>query len=208
MAGDSDLDFQAIRDALRGVMKRRGVKPTTLSLMVGRSKTLVKELLEKNDDVKLGTLQKLAGALDVELDVLLRRPRVPIVGYIGAGGHVIFEEYGETLDPDRTVLRPPGISGKLVALVVRGESMLPKYRDGDVIYIQRDHPGLLAEYIGEDCAVRLASGETYIKQLAYGSSDNLFTLRSLNAADMIDVQIEWATPILFIMPARARGMTS
>lgn len=208
MAKDGDLDFQVIRDALADTMKARGIKPTTLSLMIGRSKTLVKELLEKNDDVKLSTLQKLAGALDVDLDVLLRRPRVPIVGYIGAGGHVIFEEYGETLDPDRTVLRPPGISGKLVALVVRGDSMLPKYRDGDIIYIQRDHPGVLAEYIGEDCAVRLETGETYIKQLAYGSGESLFTLRSLNAADMVDVAIEWATPVLFIMPARARGMTS
>lgn len=208
MAEGGSLDFEAIRDAIRDLMEAKGLKPTTLSLRVGKSRTLVSEVLGGNGDVKLSTLQRLAGALDVDIDVLLRRPRVPIAGYIGAGGHVIFEEYGETLEPDRTVLRPPGVSGKLVALLVRGESMLPKYRDGDIIYIQRDHEGLLAEYIGEDCAVRLVSGETYIKQLAFGSAEGLYTLRSLNAADMIDVQVEWATPVLFIMPARARLMTA
>jgi Predicted transcriptional regulator len=200
------LDIEAIRDSLKRMMEKRGIKPTTLSLKVGSSKTLVKDLLEKTDDVKIGTLVKLASALDVDVDELLAKPRVAIAGYIGAGGHVIFEDYGETLEPDHTVMRPPGISGTLIALVVRGHSMLPKYRDGDIIYIQRTHDGLLPEYIGDDCAVRLRSGETFIKQLAHGSKPGLYTLRSLNAPDMDDLELEWATPILFIMPARARKM--
>lgn len=200
----ADPDIIAIREALRRTMERKGVKPTTLSLRVGSSKTLVKDLLEKQEDVKLGTLTRLAGALDVDVEELLGRPRVAVVGHIGAGGAVIFEDYGETLEPDRTVARPPGISGKLVALLVEGESMLPKYKDGDIIYIQRDHNGVLASYIGEDCAVRLTSGETYLKELAHGSQPGLFTLRSLNAADIPDVEVEWASPVLFVMPRRAR----
>jgi transcriptional regulator with XRE-family HTH domain len=77
-------DMEVIRDNLRREMERKGVKPTTLSLAVGRSKTLVKDLLSKTADVQVGTLIKLAGALDVSLDDLLTRPRVPIVGKIGA----------------------------------------------------------------------------------------------------------------------------
>lgn len=200
-------DFESIRDNLRRVMKRKGVKPTTLSQAVGRSKTLVKDLLTKNSDVQIGTLIKLAGALDVSLDDLLNRPRVPIVGKVGAGGSVVFLDAGETIEPDETVLRPPGISGNLIALMVDGSSMLPKYRDGDIIYVQRTYDGVLADSIGEDCAVRLVSGETFLKQLARGSTPDKFTLRSLNAPDMEDVEVEWATPVLFIMPARARRMT-
>jgi phage repressor protein C with HTH and peptisase S24 domain len=200
-------DMEVIRDNLRREMERKGVKPTTLSLAVGRSKTLVKDLLSKTADVQVGTLIKLAGALDVSLDDLLTRPRVPIVGKIGAGGSVVFLDTGETIEPDATVLRPPGISGKLIALMVDGSSMLPKYRDGDIIYIQRNYDGVLESSIGEDCAVRLGSGETYIKQLARGSSEGLFTLRSLNAPDMENVEVEWASPVLFIMPAHARRLT-
>lgn len=199
-------NIQTIRENLRRIMARKGVKPTTLSQRIGPSKTLVKDLLEKNDDVRFGTLTKLAGALDVDIDQLLARPRVPVVGKIGAGGSVIFLDVGENVEPDETVARPPGVSGKLVALVVDGASMLPKYKDGDVIYIQRQHDGVLDEYLGDDCAVRLVSGETYIKQLVRGSAPDLFTLRSLNAPDMEDVRVEWATPVLFIMPARARKM--
>ena len=202
----STLDIEAIRESLKRIMDKRGIKPTTLSLKVGNSKTLVKDLLEKTDDVKIGTLTKLADALNVDVDELLAKPRVPIAGYIGAGGYVLFEDFGETLEPDMTVMRPPGISGALIALLVRGHSMLPKYKDGDIIYIQRQHDGLLPEYVGEDCAVRLKSGETYVKQLAYGSRPGVCTLRSLNAPDMEDVEVEWATPVLFIMPARARRM--
>lgn len=198
------LDIATIRENLQRIMDRKGVKPTTLSQQVGDSKTLVKDLLTKTNDVRFGTLIRLASALDVDLDELLARPRVAIAGRIGAGGSIAWMDVGEELDPDQTVPRPPGISGKLVALMVDGSSMLPKYKNGDIIYIQRVHEGVLEEYIGEDCAVRLTSGETYIKQLARGSEPERFTLRSLNAPDIENVQLEWATPVLFIMPAKSR----
>lgn len=189
-------------------MGKKNVKPTTLSQRIGPSKTLVKDLLTKTSDVQLSTLRKLAGALNVELGDLLALPRVPIVGKIGAGGSVAFValQEDEQADIEDTVLRPPGVSGKLVALIVEGSSMLPKYSDGDIIYIQREHDGILESDIGDDCAVRLKSGETYVKQLVRGSEPGRFTLRSLNAPDMENVEVEWATRVLFIMPRRSREM--
>jgi repressor LexA len=115
---------------------------------------------------------------------------------------VIYEE----IEGEEVVVRPPNVSMQLVALVVRGDSMLPKYQDGDIIYIGRDHDGLLPEYLGRDCAVRLATGETYIKQIIKGGEDGLFTLLSLNAPPIENVEIEWATPVAFIMPAHSRHM--
>jgi repressor LexA len=198
------LDITTIRENLKRIMKRKDVRPTTLSQQVGESKTLVKDLLTKTNDVRVGTLIRLATALEVDLDELLARPRVPIAGRIGAGGSIAWMDIGEEIDPDLTVPRPPGVTGKLVALMVDGSSMLPKYKAGDIIYIQRNHEGVLEEYVGEDCAVRLSTGETYIKQLTLGSVEGRFTLRSLNAPDIENVEVEWATPVLFIMPAKSR----
>lgn len=202
-------DIATIRENLQRIMDRKKVKPTTLSQKVGSSKTLVKDLLTKTSDVQLSTLRKLAGALDVELGDLLALPRVPIVGKIGAGGSVIFVALREEdhIDETETVARPPGVSGKLIALIVEGSSMLPKYSDGDIIYIQRNHwEGVLEGDIGDDCAVRLKTGETYVKQLVRGSEPNRWTLRSLNAPDIDNVEVEWATRVLFIMPRRSREM--
>ncbi len=191
----------SIREALRREMERRGWKPKPLAKKAGLGETAVRDILSlESQDVRVGTLRRLASVLDCELEDLLGAPRVPVVGYIGAGGTVIFEDMGS----EETVLRPPAITGAVIALEVRGVSMLPKYEPGDVIYIQRQHDGILPEYVGEYCAVRLVSGETYLKKLMAGTSPGRFTLVSLNAADMPDVEVKWATPVLFVMPRRSR----
>lgn len=198
--GQDKIDIGTVRVALREIMDRKGVKPTTLSLMVGKNKTLVKDLFEKTNDISVSTLSKLAGALDVSVLDLLAAPGIPLVGYIGAGGVVIYEE----VNSGETVIRPPNVSMDLIALEVRGDSMLPKYSDGDIIYIGRQHDGVLPQYLGRDCAVRLVSGETYIKQLMKGSEEGKFTLLSLNAPPIENVEVEWASPVAFIMPSHSR----
>jgi hypothetical protein len=69
------------------------------------------------------------------------------------------------------------------------------YRDGDTIYVSRDHEGVLPEYIGEECAVHTAEGGTFLKVLSLGTVPNRYTLRSFNAGDMADVEVIWATPV-------------
>lgn len=197
------VDLSAIRDALRRQMEKTGWKAKPLAKQAGLGETAVRDILKNpGQDVRVGTLVRLASVLDCDLEQLIAAPRVPLAGYIGAGGTVIFEDLGS----DETVLRPPAISGPVIALEVRGDSMLPKYESGDIVYIQRQHEGILPQYVGEYCAIRLKGGETYLKKLSYGSKEGLFTLVSLNAADMVDVEVEWATPVLFVMPRRSRSL--
>lgn len=125
---------------------------------------------------------------------------VPIVGRIGAGGTIAFDDLGF----DEMVPRPPETAGELIGLEVHGESMLPKFDPGDIIYISRDNDGVDMQDVGAVCACRLVTGETYLKQLAKGTKPNLFTLRSYNAADMEDCELAWATPIRAITPKHAR----
>jgi SOS-response transcriptional repressor LexA len=125
-----------------------------------------------------------------------------LVGKIGAGGAILFEEY----DEPREVPRPPAASGPLVALEVQGDSMLPRYDEGDIIYIRRDHQGVLPEYLGHHCAIHLADGGTFLKILEEGTEPGRYTLRSHNAADMRNVEVVWAAPVLFVMPKRQPPM--
>ncbi len=194
-------ELQRVRIALRGVMERKGLKNKPLAKKAGLGETSVRDLLDNEGrDIKLGTLHKLAGALDVDIhDLIGNGASVPLVGRIGAGGEIIYEE-----TPAVDLPRPPGASGKIEALEVQGSSMLPRYSSGDIVFIAAEARGVVQEDVGEFCAVRLVSGETYVKQLAHGSRPGFFNLRSLNADDIVDVEVEWATPILFVMPRAAR----
>ena len=182
-------------------MERKGIKAKPLSLAAGLGPTAVRDLLDPDSgDVRLGTLFKLAVPLQSSIEDLIGSDLVPLTGRVGAGGTIIFDE----LDQNDLVPRPPSITGPLEALEVVGDSMFPKYTSGDVIYIQRNHDGVLPIYVGEFCAIRLISGESYLKLLAKGSRPGVFTLRSLNAPDIEDVEVEWATPVLFVLPRFAR----
>lgn len=199
MAGTDEME--RVRAALKRAMERVGAKPKPLAIAAGLGETAVRDLLSPDSkDVKVSTLQKLAAQLHTTLEDLIGGELVPLRGRIGAGGSIVYDDIGVS----EGVPRPPGLSGALEALEVQGDSMLPKFSEGDVVYIQRLHDGLHPSYFGEYCAVRLETGETYLKILARGSRPGHYTLRSLNAADIEDVKIVWATPIVMILPRFAR----
>lgn len=198
MAAPYEVD--RVKAELKRLMDLKGIKAKPLSQRAGLGDTAVRDIFEREGaDMKVGTLHALAAVLDVTLDDIVGASAVTIVGRIGAGGNVIYSE-GELGDAPR----PPGLTIKVEALEVEGSSMLPRYSSGDVVYIAREHDGAKEEDIGEFCAVRLTTGETYVKQLAHGSRPGFYTLRSLNAEDIVDVEIEWATPIVFVLPRAAR----
>lgn len=194
-----DTEIERVKAALKRAMERKEIAAKPLSTAAGLGETAVRDIMLAKD-IKLGTLQRLATALEIGVDDLIGTRSVPLTGRIGAGGTIIFEDLGV----DNPMPKPPGFSGPLEALEVIGDSMWPKYNSGDVVYISRSFDGVLPKYIGEFCAVRLDTGETYLKQLMKGDKPGRFTLRSLNAADIDNVSVSWATPIVFVLPKFAR----
>lgn len=201
-------EIDRIRALIESEMKKKGFSKRSLSKAAELSESAVRDLLTRTDNPGIGTLRSVAEALEMPFDRLTgEAAMVPVLGKIGAGGEVLF-----TVDPDdelhdnpdvQLVPRPPLAIGRLMALMVSGSSMLPKYEDGEIIYVRRDHDGVLPEYINRYCAVRTGDGGTYLKILAPGTAPDRYTLRSLNAPDMADVEIVWASPVLFVMPTQA-----
>lgn len=189
-------NIQAIRDKIERAMAQKGFSRRKLSLRAGLSPTAVRDVLDRTDNPGIGTLHKIAEALEMPADAF-NVGDVPLEGEIGAGGVIAyFKEDHET----EYVPRPPLAIGRIMALRVSGDSMLPKYEAGDVVFIRRDHDGVLPEYLGRYCAVHLTDGGTYLKRLASGSKEGRYTLQSLNAADMPDVEVVWASPVIYVMP--------
>lgn len=192
--------IQAIREKIVMEMEAKGFSKRRLSTAAGLSQTLIRDLLERTQNPGIGTLHKIAEALEIPFDDLNGVSRVQLVGKIGAGGAVAYFPEDHEFE---SVARPPLAPGPLCAFVVEGDSMLPRFDPGDIIYVRRDHDGILPQYMGRYCAVHLTDGGTYLKMLAPGSKPGLFTLRSLNAADMPDCEVVWASPVLFVMQADA-----
>jgi lambda repressor-like predicted transcriptional regulator len=193
----SKPDIKAIRDTIITAMEEKGFSRRSLSIRAGLSQTAVRDLLDRTDNPGIGTLHKIAEALEVPVENINGSGMIPLLGEIGAGGLIA---YFKDDHDHQYVPRPPLAPGPMMALSVSGESMLPKYEPGDIIYVRRDHDGVLPQYFGRYCAVHLTDGGTYLKILAPGSEQGKYTLRSLNAADMENVEVVWATPVLFVMP--------
>lgn len=190
------LDLAAIRKRISDEMEAKGFSPRSLSLKAKLSQTAVRDVLERTENPGIGTLHKLAEALEIPAGDLFGAGRVPVLGAVGAGGQVVyFPEEQE----QRYVARPPLAAGRYMALEVKGESMLPRYDPGDVIYVRRDHEGVLPEYLGKYCAVHTSDGGTYLKILSPGTEPGRYTLRSLNAADMENVEVIWAAKVEFVL---------
>lgn len=119
---------------------------------------------------------------------------VPLTGFVGAGQEIYqFDEGGAG-----EVEAPPNAIPETVAVEVRGESMLPLYEDGTILYYSRQLPP--DRMLGRRCITRLSDERVLVKFLRRGSQPGLYTLGSLNAPDIEDVSLQWAAPIDWIKP--------
>lgn len=191
-------NLNEIRETLKRVMASKGAKNKPLAKAAGVGETVVRDFVDKGVVPRVDTLIKIADALEIPASSLFG-PQVPVLGKVGAGGGVLYNE--EDTEPE-LVDRPPGATGRLMALRVTGDSMMPVYRDGDIVYVARDHNDVLEDDIGEECVVYTVDDATYLKTLAKGTQHNRYTLRSFNAADMENVELIWAARVQFVMRRR------
>jgi phage repressor protein C with HTH and peptisase S24 domain len=123
---------------------------------------------------------------------------VPIVGYVGAGGGISFEDgqgpFGEAKIP------PKDHKPSLVAVTVRGDSMSGLMEDGWTVYYdnRRDPPDETLH--AKLCIVGVADGRVLIKRLYPGRQRGHYDLHSVNAPPLLDQPVSWAAKITWIAP--------
>lgn len=124
---------------------------------------------------------------------------IPIMGYLGAGAEV--EPEWEQVPPEGLdqIDIPFPMPADMIAFVVKGDSMLPVYRDGHVIVVYREQKRPLDSFYGEEAAVRTTDGRRFIKTIMRGKPGTV-TLTSFNAAPIEDVTLEWIGEIFGAFP--------
>jgi phage repressor protein C with HTH and peptisase S24 domain len=119
-------------------------------------------------------------------------PKVPVVGYVGAGSTVHFYDVAQP-DLDE-VFGPPGGAEKMSAVEVRGDSLGPYFNRWYVFYDDVRSP-MTPDLIGQLCVVGLFDGRVLVKQVQRGTAEGLYNLHSATEKHIVDVKIEWLAKV-------------
>lgn len=188
------------------------VKPATISARIGDKSTIRKML---DGTVKTPTLKnavRIAEELGTTVEAIISQSAdpaaVPVVGEVGAGARVpltdVHENNGGMFSvaaPSQLLRRAP--ASTFAAVIVSGDSMMPMYQPGDILFYSRaTHEGIPDEDIGRPCVVEDATGMAWLKQVRTGDEPGLFHLISLNpnADTMHNQRIKWASRVIFALP--------
>lgn len=186
-----------------GLAKRAGLDPTTFN----RSKRVTPEGRERWPSTE--SLSKVLEATGADLDELMALMRnagkdryepaspIPLIGFAQAGAGGFFDDGGFPVGVGWEQIRFPEVKDEnAYALEVTGDSMLPLYRDGDIIVVS-PNSGVRR---GDRVVVRTIDGEVLAKILTRKTAKTI-ELESLNEEHAPLVlpmeRIEWIARIIW-----------
>ena len=183
-----------------GLARRSGLDPTTFNKSKrfgadGRKRWPSTESLSKVIDATGASLDDFLGLLQ---DHTGRAPTrsVPLIGFAEAGAGGFFDDAGFPAGQGWDEVEFPNAGEGTFALEVSGDSMVPLYRDGDILLVSR------GEQVrrGDRVVVRTLEGEVMAKVLQRRTPKTV-ELKSINPAHEDRVfspeEIDWIARIVW-----------
>lgn len=182
----------ANENSIQALREERNLTLEQLAERVGLSVSYVSRLEKGGRNLSVKHIDSLARAFGVPRERLLTEDKpqqVGVFGVIGAGGKIDTSSAQiDQAEPLYRVTAPIDVPDGALAFQVAGDSMWPRYDDGDVVICSRfsEHPDGV---VGFPAAVETADGSRYLKRVLLGSAPGLYHLESYNAPLMPDVHV-------------------
>lgn len=207
------ITHRAIWSAIDTLAQRRGLSVSGLARLAGLDPTAFNPSKRVSKDGRerwpsTESIAKTLASVDESMDQFLsgggvyeqtdaHKAAVPLLGFAQAGAGGFFDSGGFPAGQGwDEVTIPVGPNSSTYALEVSGDSMLPLYRDGDVIIVSPD------EQIrrGDRVVVRTIDGEVMAKILHRQTANNV-ELHSLNPEhpprSLTAKDVDWIARILW-----------
>lgn len=192
-----------IRDA-RVALK---LTQTALGNLVGVSQSTIAFWENDENDPRANNLDKLSSALKKDPEFLVYgaesakgavassgRATTFVSAYIGDEQALHALDAGQAKALGRvSALVDPNEAWN--AAVVRGNAMLPLYRDGDILLYREPRSDHLRKLLGVECVIWVLGGKTLVRRLMAGSTRDTYTLIGPNQSSLDDVKVKQAAPV-------------
>lgn len=197
--------MQTIAQRVKAVRRQLGENQTVFGRRFGVDQSTVSKWEHSTQTPEPRTLDRLA-ALEEEALGDAHPPEsggeslftlVPVSGEIGAGAKVYDVEGGGGRNIDFE--RAPRGFGAVEALRVRGDSMYPVYRDGDLVFIE-DRPAEFPLRRNTEYVIELTDGRRLLKMVEPAPNGH-YNLVSYNAPLEPDVEIANAQRVRYVRKA-------
>ncbi len=182
----------------RGLAKHMGLDPSRITEILNESRHIrIEEAVEIAEYLET-PLDDLAPKLGAAIASSVRASSL-VVGYVGAGETVLSIDDHAKGSGLYKIEAPQGEGGG-VCVVVRGQSMAPRFKDGEHLGYSRDEGLDPANCYGRECVVQTKDGRQLVKIVEPGSNSGEVTLISVNASTPIEhnVPVEWIAPVTWV----------
>lgn len=210
-AGARGSSGETIGQRIRRLRKAQGMTQVRLSELVETGQSSISRWEKDEDEPNRAYRERLAQIFHVseaelhygaqKVVAAIAAP-VPVVGYVGAGDQIFpFDDHAMGSGLEEVDLAPAS-GPPMVAVRVRGDSMLPTLRNNWLVFYTRSHDGVPEDCINRLCVVKVsAEGPTLVKEVRRGYRRGRFNLVSSNASPIEDVVLDWAARVMLIQPA-------
>lgn len=139
--------------SFKGIRTSRGLTQAEVASVLGITRAAYTNIENGKREADYATLDRLCGLFDVTVDTLLGRSKgieIPVLGSVRAG--IPIDAIEEILGYEE-ISQATATQGEHFALKIRGNSMEPKFSEGDVVIIRKQN-----DLENGDIAVVLVNG--------------------------------------------------